>query len=63
MIIILDKIRIQLGQNILKNNLQNRVDKILNPVTSSSLPTKSLVTSSLPASEIEDSDLRVDVAV
>ena len=39
-----------------KNNLQNRIDKYLNPVRSSSLPTKSLVTSSLPASEIEDSD-------
>ena len=33
----------------IKNNLQNRVDKILNPITSSSLPTKSLVTSSLPS--------------
>ena len=41
----------------IKNNLQNRVDKILNHVISSSLPTKSLVTSSIPASEIEDSDL------
>ena len=44
----------------IKNNLQNRVDRILNPTlslsTTSSLPTKSLVTSSLPASEIEDSD-------
>ena len=42
----------------IKNNLQNRVDRILNPTlslpTTSSLPTKSLVTSSLPASEIED---------
>ena len=44
----------------IKNNLQNRVDRILNPTlslpTTSSLPTKSLVTSSLPASEIESSD-------
>ena len=39
----------------IKNNLQNRVDKILHPTlslpTSSSLPTTSLVTSSLPAIE------------
>ena len=44
------------GSKYIKNKLENRVDKILNHVISSSLPTKSLVTSSLPATEIEDSD-------
>ena len=60
LIIILNKILHSARSKYIKNNLQNRVDKILNPTlslpTTSSLPTKSLVTSSLPASEIEDSD-------